>query len=681
MRSGGSPALLSLLAIVAVACGRGPTPTWNGEVAAIVHRECAGCHRPDGLAPFSALTYEAVAARADRVAERVGSGSMPPWPPEAGDVEFLNQRTLTDEEREAIVRWAEEGAPRGEGDPPPRPTFADWPLGEPDRVVVPPEPFALPAGGTDVFRNLVIPVTLDSTRYVRAVDLRPGSPGNVHHAILYVDDTGAARRAEAAAEGPGFPGMDIGEARPPEGAFVGWTPGNVPFENPPGMAWRLDPGTDFVLQLHMMPSARPREIRPEIGLYFADRPPIRTPVVVTLRGTDIDIPPGDEAYRVVDRFRVPVDVKVLSIYPHAHFLGKDLHGYGVLPDGGRRELIHIPDWDFQWQDQYVYARPVSLPAGSEIVMDYTYDNSSGNPRNPNDPPRRVRSGDRSTDEMAELIVQMVAGAESDRWALLAARSRHALEGGMGGWREVFNLALAAHQQGDARRAAGLYREALGLNPELLPAHFNLGNLFLSAGEPDSAAAHFRAATEIEPGRADLWHNLGYARELQKRPEEAAAMYETALERDPAYAPAWYALGNLRFAGGDADGAIAAYREALRIRPGFVDARVNLGNALRRKGDLERAVAAYRAALEEDPGHAYASYNLGVALEARGDTEGAIRSLKRAVRAAPRLYEARLELARVYRAAGRRAEALREYEAASRLGGEGSEARREMEALR
>ena len=671
----------ALVASTALACQQGPPPTWNEHVASIVHENCASCHRPEGIAPFSALEYEEAVAHVGRIAEMVEAGAMPPWPPRTEGVHFLNERTLTEEERDLLVRWAEAGGPRGGGEAPPPPEFdTGWELGPPDLVVRPSEPIVLAAGKEDVFRNLVIPTGLDSVRYVRTVDLRPGSARNVHHAILNVDETGAARRADSAASGPGFPGMDIGSARPPEGTFVGWTPGKVPFPGREGMGWKLEPGTDLVLQLHMMPSDEPRTIQPEIGLYFSEGPPMRTPVVVKLWGRNLDIPAGESEYRVEDRFRLPVTVEVLSVYPHAHYLGKDLHGYAILPDGEERDLIHIPDWNFMWQDQYIYAEPVILPAGSEIVMEYVYDNSADNPRNPSDPPRRVRSGNRSTDEMAELIVQMVARREADRWALIEARAKHALAKGDDGWRERFNLALVAEQRGDVRTAVSEYSRVLEANPDLYAAHHNLGNLLVAARRLELAETHYREAARIEPGRAEARHNLGHVRELSGRPEEALEEYQRALELDSGYAPAHHAIGNLRFAGGDMEGAIRAYREAIRLDPDFADARVNLGNALRRTGRVEEAVEQYRVALRKLPHHLYANYNLATALQASGDLGGAVESMERAVRSSPNLYQARLELARLYRAANRRDAAIREYREAVRLAGRDSEAAHELAAM-
>src|SRR5262249_27203172 len=126
-----------------------------------------------------------------------------------------------------------------------------------------------------------------------------------------------------------------------------------------------------------------------------------------LGSNHIDIPAGDRAYKVSDHFTVPVDVDAIAINPHAHYVCKEMNGYAVLPSGARRTLIHVPAWNFDWQQQYIYAAPVRLPAGSRIEMEYTYDNSAANPRNPNQPPKRVQWGPGSSDEMAGLHITVV----------------------------------------------------------------------------------------------------------------------------------------------------------------------------------------------------------------------------------------------------------------------------------
>jgi len=228
----------------------------------------------------------------------------------------------------------------------------------------------------DSYWNFVFRPNLTTSRYVRAVEIRPGDRRLVHHANLLVDRLGSAHVQETTA-GSGFPGMDVVLLRSPfdpEGHFLFWKPGAPPPVEPDGFAWRLDPGNELVLNTHMHPSGKPEQVRPTIGLYFTDKPQTRFPLIVQLENDrGLNIPPGVADFLVSDDFTLPMDVDVLAIYPHAHYLGKLLEAYATLPDGARKWLIRIPAWDPAWQAVYTYREPVFLPKGSTIsTVSYTH---------------------------------------------------------------------------------------------------------------------------------------------------------------------------------------------------------------------------------------------------------------------------------------------------------------------
>ncbi len=656
-----SIAFVGGLALTA-ACSRGPDPTFSADVAPIVYAKCAGCHNPQGPGPFPLLSYDDLKAHADRIHEVVETGYMPPWPPDDDGPAFANDRSLSVDEKRTILRWIDDGMPPGDlaAAPAPPKTAEGWPLGPPDLVVQAPRAFHLEPVGHDVFRNLVIPAPVSGTRWVRAIDLRPGDARVVHHAILYVDRSGAARRLDAQDTAPGFGGMDVNVADAPDGHFLGWTPGTRPFRGYPDMAWRLDGSTDLVLQLHLMPAKEPTDVRPTVGLYFADSPPRRQPVLITLRNLHIDIPPGESNYEVEDRFKLPVDARVISVFPHAHHLGKDLRGWAELPDGKRRELIHIADWSFMRQGQYYYAEPITLPAGTTLVMHYTYDNSSDNPENPNDPPIRVRSGNRSTDEMGELIVQLVPRSADDAWRLMQARAQHDLGLDAGDWRARYNLALAAQEAGRLEAAESGYLDVLGKNPQVTPAWYNLGNVQLARENFGAAAEAFRRALAIDPSMARAEHNLGYALERLGRTDEALAHYRRSVEIDPHFAQGWHSLGNALFARNDLPGAAAAYREAIDAAPDLAGAHTNLGNVLRKEGRPVDALAEYERALQLAPGDPYASYNRALTLVDLGRVDEAVRALETLTSARPNVFDAWVTLGDLYRARGESGRAAAAY---------------------
>jgi len=287
-----------------------------------------------------------------------------------------------------IQRWVAQGAV--EGDPADRPRPPAWPngwqLGEPDLVVTMPQPYTLGAGGADVFRNFVVPVGLSSMRYVRALEFRTDNPRILHHATISVDPARVARKLDQADPEPGFAAMPDNDVQNVDG----WSPGKAPVMGPADLAWPLASGSDLVVQLHMLPTSSSQVIQPSIGLFFSDTPPSRASLVIALQSKAIDIPAGQNEYVVEDSYVLPADVDAISVYPHAHYLAKDMRGTATLPDGSVTSLIWIKAWDFNWQDKYRYASPVFLPRGTRLTMRFTYDNSNHNPRNPHQPARRVQ---------------------------------------------------------------------------------------------------------------------------------------------------------------------------------------------------------------------------------------------------------------------------------------------------
>jgi Tfp pilus assembly protein PilF len=627
-RAAGAAAVVTLAAALAACRSGGPATdaasgtepvNFNRDVAPLVHRSCTPCHRPGESGPFSLVTYADVRKRADQVVRVTASRYMPPWPPEPGYGDFAGARRLHDEEVALLRRWVDSGAPEGTlSERPQPPAFTEgWQLGPPDMVLQAAEPYTVPAEGTDVFRNLVLPVPVPHPRYVRAIELRPGDKKVVHHANVLLDRTGSARRQDARDPGPGFSGMDVELESPafePDSHFLFWKPGTAAVSEPPDMAWRVDPSTDLVLNLHLQPSGKPEEIRPAVGLYFTEVAPTRFPMLVQLENDGaLDIPAGKTDFVVTDHYDVPVDVEVLGVYPHAHYLGRDVKGWATLPDGRKVWLIWIRDWDLGWQAVYRYRAPIELPRGSRIEMRIEYDNSAANPRNPSDPPRPVTAGNRSTDEMGHLWIQLLPRSSDGRLLLQEASMRRRLE-----------------------KYPGDY-----------VAHVNLASVLEARGRAEEALEHYRLALAARPGSAAALNNRGALLQSLGRDAEALAAWRDAVRNDPAYANARYNLGNALVARGAYAEAIPQFREAARLQPGDAGALSNLGGAL---------LAAGRAGEAED-------------------------ALSRAVALDPRSLEARFNLARALLARGRMREALRQLEEARRIAPADEDTRREIEALR
>jgi len=384
--------------------------TFSKQVAPILWKNCAGCHRPGEVAPFPLLTYRDAARRAGFLRQVAESRQMPPWKPEPGFGTFFDAHRLTDREIATLAEWADAGAP--EGDPvdlPAAPRFTDgWQLGRPDRVVTMPEEYPVPASGADVYRAFVLPLPMERDRTVVAVEFRPGNRKVVHHARMFVDETDDSRRRDAADPGPGFfSGFGVGGVDIPHPSLGAWTPGMTPRLPPEGVGMVVKARSDLVLMVHYHPIGRPEVDRSSVGLHFREGPPTRALAGVVLSTPRIDIPAGRARHTIRLRTTIGADAHAYGITPHAHNLLREIAVTATLPDGTVRPLLWIKDWDFAWQDQYRFAKPVKLPRGTRIDLVAHFDNSEANPRNPFHPPRRVVFGPASTDEMLACHIELI----------------------------------------------------------------------------------------------------------------------------------------------------------------------------------------------------------------------------------------------------------------------------------
>jgi tetratricopeptide (TPR) repeat protein len=552
-----------------------PPLTFTKDIAPIVWSRCASCHRPGEIGPFSLITYDDVRRHAAQIANVTARRIMPPWKPVEGKGEFQSERRLTDAELGLLQQWIAGGAPEGDPSALPRPPAAveGWQLGTPDLVVRMAEAYAVPADGTDVFRTFVIPIPVAAARYVRAVEFHPGNARVVHHANLGVDRTRSSRQLDARDPEPGYAGSMERDARYPEGQLLGWTPGQAPHPAPDRTQWRLEPGSDLVVQLHLQPTGKIERLAVAVGFFFTDAPPTRTPVGLRLGSETIEIQPGAREYIVADRYQLPVDVEVLAVQPHAHNLARRMEAKADLPDGTSRWLIAIDDWDFRWQDVYRYTAPFVLPRGTTLSMRYTYDNSAANPRNPHRPPARVVWGQNTSDEMGDLWVQVIPRAAADD-AILAADFR----------RKAHTEDLAA------------YTKLLQQDPANPLRHDAVASLYLDAGLMDQAIAEYQQSLRLNRDSAPTHYNLGFALAARGRRGEAMTAFEEALRIDPAYAQAHNNLGALLQMGGQPEAALEHYRRAAALRPDNVESHTNLGQLLSIRGKAAEAAAQFAEAL-------------------------------------------------------------------------------------
>ena len=616
--------LFGVLAWAACAAQADPI-TFYKHIAPIVYHSCAPCHRPGEPGPFSLLTYADVSKRGRQIVSVVKRRYMPPWLPEAGYGDFQEDRRLTDDQIRTIEEWVRQGAPAGSpADAPPLPKFVPgWQLGRPDLVIGASAPYRLPASGPDQYWNFVLPLNVPVTRWVKAIEIRPGNIRAVHHANVLVD-RGRSARMQEKSPGAGFPGMDLNiesDTFDPDSHFLFWKPGAIPWVEPAGMAWRADPGEDLVLNVHMQPTGKPEFVQPSIGLYFTADPATKYPMLLQLEHDGaLDIPAGDADFPVADDFVVPMDMDVLAVYPHAHYLGHLLEGYATLPGGARQWLIRIPDWDPNWQSVYRYKDPVFLPKGTVVSMRYQYDNSAANPRNPNQPPRRVRGGNQATDEMAHLWLQVLPrGGQDRRPELQEAIMRHRLEKYPGDFTAQFNLGALMLARGDRADAIPYLRGAIAARPDHPVALNTLGAALLPAGNVDEASGLFERALKTNPRYTNARYNLASALAEQQLWEQAAAEFRQVLADNPDDAGARRHLGEvLRLWGdqrtkqGSLEEAATHLRESLDYRQDDAVLHSDLGAVLARLGRFREAVPQFEAALRLDPNLETARHNLQAA---------------------------------------------------------------------
>jgi Tfp pilus assembly protein PilF len=590
--TGGAAILLAVVGVTLSSKAAAPRPsseprpvTFTRDIAPIIFHSCSTCHRPGEAAPFSLLNYSNVRKHARQIVDATQSRAMPPWLPEPQKLKFADELRLSDTEINLIKNWVEEG--EVEGDPsalPAQPKFVEgWRLGEPDLVLTADKPLTLPPSGTDTYWNFIFPVPIQETRWVKEVEIRPGDKRYVHHANLLVDREGSSRQRETE-PGAGFGGMEIrieSQVFDPDSHLLFWKPGTVPYVEPDGMALRLDKGTDLILNTHLQPSGKPEVIQPSIGLYFTPHPATKLPMLLQLENdAKLDIPAGQKDFLATDDFTLPIDVELLAIYPHAHYLGKDIRAFAILPGGTKITLIHIPHWNLNWQAVYRYAQPMRLPKGTKVSLRYVYDNSEDNPLNPNHPPARVRGGNRSSDEMCHLWLQVLPVN---------------FDPAQGDPRMVLQAALAQHD--------------LEKNPADFEAHYNLAAMLQAKDELEAAIREYEAAVRLRPQDAAANNGLGAALVAAGHPERSVGFLQAALKARPDYFEAHYNLGFALAGQDDFAGASEQFRLALNLQPGDANVEANLGAALAQMGRFPEAKSHFERALQINPNQPIAKENL------------------------------------------------------------------------
>jgi hypothetical protein len=415
--------------VSAQATAPGPAPTFNKDVAPIFYKNCTVCHRPGEVAPMSLLTYGDARPWARSIATQVSRGTMPPWHADPAHGEFLNDRSLSAAEKETIAKWVSAGASEGNpADLPPQPTYTSgWKIGQPDAVFALGEEYPVPANGTIEYKYFEVPTNFTEDKWIQSFEVRPGTPSVVHHVIVYSRSPRRPPPAEPRPESQGqgqrrgapftfAPGMDVSEDeavvsakrapnndRPaPEagmGSFVGgFAPGQSVRTFQPGTAVRLPAGSTLIFQMHYTATGTAATDRSKIGLAFAKEPPKQEVIVAALVNGNFTIPAGAPSTRVDAEMTIERDMTIWSLMPHTHVRGRRWEIQATYPDGRTEMVLSVPNYDFNWQTDYVFKQPLKLPKGTKIKTSAWYDNSAASKSNP-DPTTDVHWGEQTWQEM------------------------------------------------------------------------------------------------------------------------------------------------------------------------------------------------------------------------------------------------------------------------------------------
>lgn len=403
------------------------SPTYNKDISPIIVKNCTECHHDEGPGPFSLTSYEKVKEHGKEVAIVTQSGFMPIWKYQSGWGDFVGEKRLTTGEKEQIRKWVENGCPRGQGQAAKAPNYPDpkvWRRGKPDMILKMSAPFTVPAAGPDIYRCFVLPIENDKDLYVEGTEFHSGNDSVTHHSLLFLDNTGQARKLDAKDSKAGYeiygdPGFV------PSGGLGNWAYGFFNGDGlPKGVSRLIKKKSDLVVEMHFRPTGKEEKVQTEVGLYLARKKPEHILTKLTLIKIDLSIPPGADKYENWQEFTLPVDTKLLAIYPHAHNVCNEMKIFAVLPDKKIERLMYLKDWDFNWWNAGRFKNPVLLPKGTKIKVESIYDNTAGNSRNPNHPPKRIYWGTETKDEMFFFGFDLIAVNENERDKLLHYINTH-----------------------------------------------------------------------------------------------------------------------------------------------------------------------------------------------------------------------------------------------------------------
>lgn len=405
-------------------------PTFSADVAPILYKNCTTCHRPGGLGPFSLIDYQGAKDNAKEMRDAVATGYMPPWHADAPHGTFVNDRRLSDQEKQTLLRWLDAGLPKGDAKALPKPPVypSSWSIGTPDAVMTMPDAYTVPAAGTIAYQYFEVPTNFTEDKWVQSLEILPGAREVVHHVLVFARVPRGA--APAPAPAPAVPGAAPSGARPapprpvlvrnpahgiPEtpttpgappseqprevGSLIGTTaPGTNVLTFPPGTALKIPAGSVLTFQMHYTAHGHEMKDQTSVGMIFAKSPPEEQILASSFQNGAFTIPAGATNYQVPGEIGFREPVRIWALFPHTHVRGVRWEYQLVKPDGTKEMILNVPNYDFNWQTYYMFAKPLDIPAGGKIESMAWYDNSSAKKTNP-DPTKDVKWGDQTWEEM------------------------------------------------------------------------------------------------------------------------------------------------------------------------------------------------------------------------------------------------------------------------------------------
>lgn len=368
--------------------------TWADGVGQLFQQNCVKCHRQGGIAPFSLETYSDVAPMVNMIQTSINSGAMPPWSPDPDYKSYAHQRVMDPADISTIDNWINNGAP--EGNPALAPSVAAFPngtqLGTPDLSLT--IPIFTINSNSDVYQNFVLPSGLPQAMFAKAVEIIPGNGNVVHHVLVFQDST----------NNPISPSSAGGTGSNASKLLYSYVPGSQPYFTPSGTGLRLPANTRIILQIHYAPGSLGQTDATTVNFKTVAGPQRQifvSPILNHQNMTNGPLSiPADQTRTFNQQYTTPINTTLLYVFPHMHLIGRSIKSWANLPvSNDTVRFVNIPEWEFHWQDNFIFPNTILLPTGSTIRSEAFYDNTANNPENPNSPPQNVTAGEGTNDEM------------------------------------------------------------------------------------------------------------------------------------------------------------------------------------------------------------------------------------------------------------------------------------------